>query len=256
MNSKPQGQTVKTNCRNCVFAEYDGITQVGCSAGRIEKFKSMDLVTEARDEDKEFFLVNRLCNFFRTEDWESEGDKLQQVRADCRPSFAVMIYDLKPTENNTVLQTLDSLLKSSALDMYKVRIVVSMYHSDVEDTTQVISRINQLNEKDVHAKLVVNHPGLEREGVDFAAFKHVAECNYAIKLNNDSTFNDNVFPDVNKSLNHDLAQTVFFDYGTGMSVIPLSIIKQQYLHYKNYDNLEADLRVAAIAQGSLHIMEE
>jgi hypothetical protein len=50
-----------TSCKDCVLAIYDGKTQTSCLANRIEKFEYQ----EAYDEEKEFFVIKRFCNYYR-----------------------------------------------------------------------------------------------------------------------------------------------------------------------------------------------
>ena len=61
MTSKHQDQ-IKTNCRDCTFSIYEGQTQTGCEANRIDTFRDQGYLVEAYDEEKEFYLIERLCN--------------------------------------------------------------------------------------------------------------------------------------------------------------------------------------------------
>ena len=69
---KPTGEEVlTTSCKNCVFAEYIGDTQVSCQLNRIDKFRSRNaVVMDAEDDDKEFFVIERFCNTYRDSDWK------------------------------------------------------------------------------------------------------------------------------------------------------------------------------------------
>ena len=61
MTSKHQDQ-IKTSCRDCTFAVYEGETQTGCEADRIDTFRDQGYVIEAYDDEKEFYIIKRLCN--------------------------------------------------------------------------------------------------------------------------------------------------------------------------------------------------
>lgn len=55
-----------TNCKGCVFAQTDTITQTGCSLGRHES-----LEINSHDEDG-FFMLSRFCNTYRPKEWLSD----------------------------------------------------------------------------------------------------------------------------------------------------------------------------------------
>jgi len=56
-----------TSCKDCIFAEYEGITQVSCKKNMLDKYTQ---VIEAYDEDKEFFVIfNRKCPNYRPQKW-------------------------------------------------------------------------------------------------------------------------------------------------------------------------------------------
>lgn len=61
MKSKYRDQ-VKTSCKDCTFAIYEGDTQTDCEADRITTFKQQGCVEEVYDDEKEFYTISRLCN--------------------------------------------------------------------------------------------------------------------------------------------------------------------------------------------------
>lgn len=62
---------VHTPCKNCVFAEYQENTQIGCYTGYLNKYKDAKVeILEAYDEEKEFFIINdRKCISYRENKW-------------------------------------------------------------------------------------------------------------------------------------------------------------------------------------------
>lgn len=93
MKSAPLEKYLETSCKDCVFAIYDGKTQTSCYADRISKFAN---VTEAYDEDKEFYVINHVCNYHTTESIENNiEDTLSKVKKDKRMKVDVFIdiYD-------------------------------------------------------------------------------------------------------------------------------------------------------------------
>lgn len=52
------------SCKKCHYAIWDGDTQVGCQMGRTKKFEERGELIEAKDDDKNFYLINRHCNAY------------------------------------------------------------------------------------------------------------------------------------------------------------------------------------------------
>jgi len=62
MKSLQQGEKqTLTSCKDCVLAIYEGKAQTSCLANRIDKINHI----EAYDEEKEFFVMERFCNYYR-----------------------------------------------------------------------------------------------------------------------------------------------------------------------------------------------
>lgn len=90
MKSQQRGNIIDTSCKNCILAVYDGKTQTGCIANRISKF---DSVIEAYDDDKEFYVINRLCNYYRDSDeYIKDGvPDIEKISYESQLSFDVII---------------------------------------------------------------------------------------------------------------------------------------------------------------------
>ena len=71
---------IMTSCKQCIFAQYNGNTQTGCSLSKLEKYKSLGVnIIEAYDEEKEFYIIeDRICRFLRTKDW-AKNDQLSEL---------------------------------------------------------------------------------------------------------------------------------------------------------------------------------
>jgi hypothetical protein len=62
-----------TSCKDCVFAIYNGNTQIGCHAGRLDNLD----VAECYDEEKEFFVTKNVnCLGFRKQSWLKEDEQI------------------------------------------------------------------------------------------------------------------------------------------------------------------------------------
>lgn len=63
---------INTSCKDCVFAEYSGKTQTGCSLGRLDLFreKGVNVLECYDDSEKEFYVIqNRACSYCRNSEW-------------------------------------------------------------------------------------------------------------------------------------------------------------------------------------------
>lgn len=85
----PQDKFNRTSCKECIFAIYNDNTQTGCMADRISKFKPY--VIEAYDDDKEFFVVNRICNLYRTHNWNGNVADLDKAKEEVAITFDILI---------------------------------------------------------------------------------------------------------------------------------------------------------------------
>lgn len=96
MKYTPQGQFKQTSCKECVFAIYSGNTQTECMADRISKFKPY--VVEAYDDEKEFFVIDKICNLFRPSGWNNGIVDVQKAKNESSITFDVLINCDKITE--------------------------------------------------------------------------------------------------------------------------------------------------------------
>lgn len=63
MKSQQQELSIKTNCKECAFAVYEGKTQTSCEFDRISKFG--EKVIPSYDDEKEFYVIDTLCCYYR-----------------------------------------------------------------------------------------------------------------------------------------------------------------------------------------------
>lgn len=113
--SSVQGQpVVNTSCKDCVFAEYDGITQVGCEAHILEKYQEATEVIEAYDEEKEFFVIpGTVCPYKRTAKWKhvNAENRLDLARKELSMDYEVTIVVDK--DGSKIEDTIGSLMEQS-----------------------------------------------------------------------------------------------------------------------------------------------
>lgn len=131
--------SVRTNCKNCAFAVYDDITQVGCEHNRILKFGQC--VKEAYDEEREFYIVERLCNYYRDKSWGYSSTDLEKVRLESANSYSVFI-DCNALDES---QKLNDFI--SQINYYPEKLSINLFHSEenfkrVKDCVSSVARMN------------------------------------------------------------------------------------------------------------------
>lgn len=89
-----------TSCKECVFAKYEGKTQISCQFDRIKIFRETGVnVVEAYDEEKEFYILqDTICNLTRGKAWAdatiSNGKVLiEEARKEVLPSYQFILVD-------------------------------------------------------------------------------------------------------------------------------------------------------------------
>jgi len=125
--------TKETSCKTCVFAIYDGKTQTGCLDNRIEKFK--DEIIEAYDDEKEFYVIKRICNLFRNNVWNDGVADFDLAKTESAVSFDLLIdcSNIDEDYSNKIISSLKSLTYSSK------RIKIVLYHSaDMDNEHKIL----------------------------------------------------------------------------------------------------------------------
>lgn len=119
-----QFSKIRTECKNCCFAEYDGKTQTGCAMGVLEKIP--ENVVAVYDEEKEFFVINdKHCHFCRNQEWAEfhKDENLEHLaRAQCQLKISYFVwYD--ETSNVAALKATLKSADEQYLRPYKITII-------------------------------------------------------------------------------------------------------------------------------------
>lgn len=130
MKSQLHDQEIKTNCKNCQCAIYEGNTQTGCAFDRIKGFG--DGVIEAYDDEKEFYVIKRFCNYYRSPKWNDGKLDLEKIKHESAVSFDVIIVCDDLTEESDVNNILDTIRKQN---YYKDKINIALVHSSKVSTS-------------------------------------------------------------------------------------------------------------------------
>jgi hypothetical protein len=111
MKSTPQ-EIVETSCKNCIFAQYEGDTQTGCDANRLEKFlKKENQVVAAYDDTHKFYVIKRLCNLYRLPTWNNGMKDLELAKQQSSLSFNIIVHleDCSKENINHIAQVIKNI---------------------------------------------------------------------------------------------------------------------------------------------------
>lgn len=117
----PPVELAKTSCKNCCFAIYENITQTGCELGRVDRFRSVNKVVEAYDNDKEFYVIQDFCNCYRS---NKDSVSVEEAKKQIAPTFDVLIncQDITQEASQKIKTFLDKIT------YYKNKIKVTFYY--------------------------------------------------------------------------------------------------------------------------------
>jgi hypothetical protein len=193
MKSQQQEKT-QTSCKDCLFAIYGGKTQTSCAANRIQLFG--DNVIEAFDDDKEFYVINRFCNYYRTKAWNGGQIDFKKLKQETDIPFDLFI-DAKNISSSELIQLLFNL----KYDQEKIK--VSLFHHINENVDiSEIRKLIKLTNCSVTACVDINthlHNSVIR-----------SNNNYHAVLTNDRKSCISNIDTINTLINNDLKQAIIF----------------------------------------------
>lgn len=218
MKSKQNENRLETSCETCYFAIYEAHTQTGCRVGRIEKLleKRPDSVIEAYGEDKDFYVVQEFCTYFRhpegrnisEENEETISSTIEQVKKSAAPTFCIMI----DADKISSIKSLDLLIESlESCGYYKEKISVIIHHQQNQDNAQrgELARYYGLISPLVHKcrilELSFDHDSFSHT---YELFRHV-NATYTIQVD-PTVFDSSIMSDINESINTDLDRGLIF----------------------------------------------
>ncbi len=118
--SKNRTQVKDTVCKTCIFAKYEGTTQMGCSMNMLDNAKNAGVtVLECYDEEKEFYVMPEVqCMCMRPigwvlnrpkDEWEDAVNKELEI-----PARAIVLMQIDTTEQEikrSIADLSDQILK-------------------------------------------------------------------------------------------------------------------------------------------------
>tara|TARA_R110000824_G_scaffold10866_1_gene47583 strand:+ start:71584 stop:72429 length:846 start_codon:yes stop_codon:yes gene_type:complete len=145
-DTDPIVATVSTTCcRKCVFADYEGNTQVGCTAGRLEVFEKngVDFICVG-DEEKTYYLIkDKACPYFRHVDGCEEIlksktiDELKEtVKSSLKMAYHVLIF-LREGDSLEDLEQRLSELEQQVVEP-KIVSVIDRTHSEDDLSPKIV----------------------------------------------------------------------------------------------------------------------
>ena len=236
MKSQLQENLIKTSCKNCAFAVYEKDTQVDCAFGRIEKFK--DSVTEAFDNEKEFFIVDRLCTYFRDKKWGYNTNDKTRVEEESAASFAI-IFNCNEIEDR-YFNLIQSFLENEEYYTKKYNVVLAHeYDKKIDDKILLLSKFFR---KNVTVSCCYSFQEFANEHI----MKNKSIFHAIINPENKS-FSSGCLGAINNSLNEDLAKFVVAKLGDVYFVNNLLYKSFQTIdpcidYKKNIDNIIANIK--------------
>jgi hypothetical protein len=130
MKSQLPDQAVKISCKTCQCAIYNGNTQTGCSFDRIKIFGDNTAI-EAYDDEKEFYVLKRFCNYYRNPKWNGGVLNLEKIKHESASSFDVIISCDNLTEELDVENLIHYV---SSAKYYPDKLNISLVHSSSVST--------------------------------------------------------------------------------------------------------------------------
>jgi len=112
----------ETPCKNCCFAIYEQHdivpTQVDCELLLLEKFEEKKVdIKEVFDDEKEFFVINSMCPYFRNNNKEIDKvwlyhdspNRVEQVYKEVKLNYSTILYIDGKTTKSSLAKTLNGL---------------------------------------------------------------------------------------------------------------------------------------------------
>ncbi len=228
MKYKQADPTKETSCKNCIFAIYENKMQIGCDHNRIEKFGSD--VIEAYDDDCEFFVINRLCNYYRPKFWNGGEKNITKAEEESCLSFDILI------DVNDVNETYYNQIKSSiAKNIYPInKYKLYLFHDNNQTTSQKIL-IKNLFDSLSDNKCVLSIYSNQAEYLDSVLSKSKNSYHFILnKLNVDKL--EEIIKTSNNLVNIDLKKYIILDYKNTFVISNMAYKMLYRTLYYTYEN--------------------
>jgi hypothetical protein len=183
-NNHRRPQTLGTDCKECIFFQ----DTKECKLGIIEKFKAKGAFIEEIDGK---FMIDRICNFRRTEDWlpfkvETIEECMERVKKEVEITGSIVIY---ADDLQSLRATIAKLSTIKHISTFKI-IVAHHSNISVEDMFEFI--VHQTSFKEIFA-VRVNEGELHTGEIHFLdeAFKR-AKNGFIVTIKSSEDFDENI----------------------------------------------------------------
>ena len=195
---------IQTSCKDCIFAEYNNNTQTGCKFNRIEQFKNNGTkIVEAYDDDKEFFVIDRFCNYCRNDQWMKDnvnGQTAEQVvKNEAKIQVDVLVYIHAGNYIQSIQQTIDSLNQQFMLPK---SITLVNNNSTIKNHDLVLLMRNQTNQYSWRVEQIVEENCKKLRAIDLSVKK--CKGTYYIVIDAGSILRENFIYQINQMINEQL----------------------------------------------------
>jgi hypothetical protein len=234
MKSPLQDRKLQTNCKNCVFSTYENNTQVGCLHNRITKFQPN--VIEAYDNEKEFYVINGLCNLYRSNKWNNGEADISKAMAESSLAFDCFI-DCSAINDDSVFKVIDFITYHQ---YYANKINWYLFHldnatQDVKNNVMIaFTRLHSISPK---ISVCVN------KSIYLNEFILKSSSSYHCVINVNDELNSKIFTVVNDSINVDIKKFIVSKIGNVEFIsniaYRLQFVKDQNVdYYSNINNIK------------------
>jgi hypothetical protein len=185
---------IHTNCKDCAFATYSKITQVGCDFGKIDSYREAGAqIIEAYDDTKEFYVINdKICLYHRDKEWASKYTKSELkniVEAQTKTPYHAIIIHRKENTIEDMEVTAKSLQNQfnppSVLSIVNMHTEGSVYAQNMK-FHEVLDNYKESYEWRVQN--IVDDEKTIRESIDLAIDGTYFSYNYPYYITFDSGF--------------------------------------------------------------------
>lgn len=202
MKSQQPDKTNKTSCKECILAVYDGKTQTSCIAGRLDKLNHF----EAYDDEKEFFVIEQLCNYYRNNKekytLEDESIDLDRIEKETRVTFDIIILcNHIDAEFSDYILDLYSYIEDNYTDKFSIQL---LYTIATKEQTQAI--------KDINSKIKNCSTTFYADDIYLHTFLTKTSRSYHAVISKEKRPNKDFPLKLNGLINNDMKKIIVFEY--------------------------------------------
>ena len=226
-------------CSDCVF--YVDENPPYCLAGRLERLKALGKATLTADRQ---WQLNQICNIRREPEWvEPCEDLVSKALNEVSPTFGIIVNDLVDCDYEDLLKTIDSICK---VDYRKDNIKVVICSNFKRSANQIMNAVDTARSSVPTES--ITHVLSNIQDVEKETFQKIVSYQYFVHINAGNVLPSNSLNFVDESLNQHLKQTCIFT-ANGVTIMPRSIVRQNYLNFGCYEDLANAMKNEAIDKG-------